>query len=382
MPVLDLNKRIGIQDLGKWDATSDSRLDIRVTRGASFEVGVDGVALGILHELRLKSVEIDLQITFDPVDDLGRPTDFFQSLTGLSMLFSSARISIVSDESSPKFAAPAARLWRYVVYCGGEIGDGQERLVVIRDPDYALPTHLQQGASAKFPFPDAFNQLLLRMSKSLADNLEFSGLPTDEAVVNFLYEAALNSHEHGRFTAEYAQLKTIPSTIRGFTLEKYRFNSRSELNSRTNLSPEVRQYFERAWPLGRAGASFLAATVADVGPGIQNTLSSISQSEDDWDRLERAFLPGVTRKPAGVAKGLGEGLPNIVSSAQRLNALLLVCSGGLLGQYNLLSKQEGPLRLSRIHESPNKRGGTSLTLVWPVLLGRSDQGELFGSSQA
>ncbi|HUR42191.1 MAG TPA: hypothetical protein VM240_13585 [Verrucomicrobiae bacterium] len=373
MSEISLNQHVSLADLAAWPLTDDE-VTFRLTRGATFDPGVEGVAVGLLRNSIRAGSSFHLKVAFRPIDEAGRPQGLLEGLLGVHLLLSASSVTIEGDSDDARRML-IERVWSYIKQNEGLVGDGKRQTVVFRDPDYSIPECLRESSSARFPYPNKFKTLLARMSRNLAWSAELSTLPAEESVATVLYEAALNAHEHARWDSDNG---TLPPAIRGIVLEKLHFNSRDELQRRTTLSPGLREYIARAWSEGARQVSFLAATVTDAGIGIQHTLPP-KGAESAWDRLNRAFKSGVTRKPIVPDKGLGEGLPSIAEAALRLRAYLSVSSAELNGFRDFTLEPPGAQdeMLVRHPIDIPKRVGTSLTVIWPVLEGRGSQGRLF-----
>jgi hypothetical protein len=377
MTEISLNQHIAIGDLSPWLSVKTPRVTFRLTKAASFDPGIEGVAIGVLRHLVLSGMSIHVKCAFRPVDDHGRPQGILDGLFGVHLLFAARTAIIEGDEREDVRATIVQNIWKYVRANQGDIGDGRKRSIIFRDPDYSIPECLRESVAARFPLPNKFNSLLTKMSRHIAGTAgELSDLPAEEAVASFLYEAALNAHEHARRVSDEAAAP--PTVIRGVILEKLFFNSQNELHRRGSLSTDLREYLVRVWSSGPTHMSFLSATVADLGPGIQNTLTALP-GESSWERLNRAFRSGVTSKPEVPDRGLGEGLTHILDAALRLKAYLIVTSAELVGIRDCScadAVREGQfLRASACDWT--KSVGTSLTVIWPVRSGRGSQGQLF-----
>jgi hypothetical protein len=160
--------------------------------------------------------------------------------------------------------------------------------------------------------------------------------------------------------------------VRGILFDRVTVASSSELEARRDLVPFQREYLRQIGAGGRWPLVIFAFTVADLGSGIQHTLPALP-GEDTWERLNRAFLAGVTRKQPGITVETGRGLSKLHESAARLRALLFVRSAELSG-YTDFSSSAGQLERLAL---PFGTIGTSLTLMWPATRTGGDQGVLF-----
>ncbi|OGQ59900.1 MAG: hypothetical protein A3J24_11140 [Deltaproteobacteria bacterium RIFCSPLOWO2_02_FULL_53_8] len=189
---------------------------------------------------------------------------------------------------------------------------------------------------------------------------------TEEALNTVLYETVRNSHEHAR--------RDYPS-FRGVVFRKLIFSNVEDLEGRSSLPTELKGYIRRIWKsFPQHKHMFASFAIADVGPGIHNTLPS-KAGEAAWSRLNRAFNPGESRKPSG-ALSSGEGLPGVISAARRLGAFLFVQSAELAG-YRDFTLAEGEETLSPLVEGVPNTLGTSITILWPMFEDDIDQPSLF-----
>lgn len=358
----------GLSELAKWHAAKDRNLKFDVSLKSSFGLAVEGMALGLLSELQ-RSSTIDVECTFDVLGaNSADQLRVFDGLFGLALVLAARTVRTPSSANARD--GILGFLWQRVQKNYGVLGDGKRRSLVSRDPEAPIPMCLRE--SSLFPKRDRFGAILHQKAISLgASDRHRSYSRSEEDAITFIYEATRNSWEHARFDAEGG---AIPG-IRGVLIDRLSFVSNQDLLSRRDLSELQRDYFQRQWRDFGSSRIATAYTVADLGLGIHRTLRPATPQETDWERLERAFRPGESRKPQGTDVESGMGLWKLYAAATRLKALLFVKSGGLLGYVDFSRQQNGTIPKISPWTEVESLGdvGTSLTLIWP----RVDQEQLF-----
>lgn len=357
-----------LDDLAQWCKPKGQNLKFEVSRKSSFGLAAEGIALGLLSELRTTS-SIDVECNFEVTDaEPEAQLRIFDGLFGLALVTAAKTIKTPSlPNSRTEFLS---FLWQRLREGQGALGDGKRKSLVSRDPEEPIPACLHEGSD--FPKRDRFSSILHEKASSLgATDKRRTYTASEEDAITFIYEAARNSWEHGRYDVNGVAV----SGIRGVLIERLSFASRQDLRTRRDLSELQRDYFERQWKDFGSLRLATAYTVADLGPGIHRTLRPATPEESDWARLERAFRPGESRKPKGSDVESGMGLWKLYAAAIRLKALLFIKSGSLLAYVDFSSvKNETMPKLSPWKEVDHLGCvGTSLTLIWP----RVDQERLF-----
>ena len=350
-----------LNDVAKWTATDPSdEIELKITATSGFAPTVEGVALGALQQLAQRA-ELTTACSVDPT----KVPKLFESLFGLSLALITRTIAV--PEGTDQKTATADRLWRAVLQARGQIGTGNHVSMVFRDPDYWMPQCLR-SPEGQFPKRDLFRSELAKTAGGMGLKGSFSN--SEEDVITFLYEATQNSHDHGRVGADGRAV----AGVRGVLLDRVTVNSLTELESRRDLSAFQRSYMRRAISESSGPLIFFAFTVTDLGPGIHNTLPA-KPDESNWDRLNRAFSAGESRKQRGVGLEAGQGLAKLHGSARRLGALLFVKSSDLSGHIDFSIDRED----YHLAENNMRLGsiGTSLTLMWPASKTGGDQASLF-----
>jgi hypothetical protein len=356
-----LSEFTSLDDVAEWTATDPpDEIELKITATSGFAPTVEGVALGALQQLAQRAA-LTTECSVDPA----KAPKLFESLFGLSLALTSRAITAL--EGKDQKTATADRLWRAVLQARGQIGTGNHVSIVFRDPDYWMPQCLR-SPEGLFPKRDLFRSALAKAAAGMGFQRSFSN--TEEDVITFLYEATQNSHYHGRVGADGRAV----AGVRGVLLDRVTINSQAELESRRDLSAFQRSYIRKAISASSGPSIFFAFTVADLGPGIHNTLPA-APDESNWDRLIRAFSAGESRKQRGVGLEAGQGLAKLHGSARRLGALLFVKSADLSGHIDFSIDCEN----YRMVQSDKRLGpiGTSLTLMWPANRTGGDQASLF-----
>lgn len=326
MTTIQVQERTALDDVLAWRLSSCETL--RLTKRSSFEPGAQGLALATLATLKPSASSVLLECEFDEPTDLAQlEATAFASAFGFAIVRLVRRIHFFGKPASEGFKPLLSALYKTH---GGILGSGSTRSVVCPDPVFSLPPVLGQAGRIPspefFPPPSSFTLLL----NSLVETMGFRRLlaSTEESsVVSFVYEALRNSWEHGLSIDSARRARSTRALI----AEKIVLQ-RGDLANR-HLSKELKEYLGRITEANRGdlGLGVICLTVADQGDGIQTTLPPKSgmPGETAIQRLARAFLPGESRKPAGVVKR-GLGLPSVVSAAHHLQAYIRITSGNLV----------------------------------------------------
>jgi hypothetical protein len=363
---INLKRETTLSDVAGWLRDGAAEMTFIVWPNSDFTTAVEGVALTVLRELWASGRVIHVDCRFGVeaavrVQDLG----LFDGLFGLCLAVVAKTIrSASSDQVRP---ALLQRLWDRVRQGRGCIGHGKRLAIVSRDPDVPVPAILRTG-STHFPQRAHFAPVL----QGVAHDMGFGNFglrkrtiltADEEAALTFLYETARNSHEHGRHDRDDRAVHGIRGTI----IERLIFTSRGEVDARSTLPEWQRQYAARVWPRMERSKRIVAYTVVDLGSGIQNTLPPVVPEESPWDRLNRAFRDGETRKPKGTDVEAGVGLYKVAQAAMNLKALLVVKSGELLGFADFsVDRHAGSPFLEPWPEGLDVgHQCTSVTLMWP-----------------
>lgn len=369
--MIKLSQKTSMTDVLSWDLSKNVAFEI--SRSAGFEVGVQGVALSLLRNVcsngqpLLLDCEFEEPSTSESVDNTIFSTPFGYSLARLASEITFAKIT-----ASPKFKVLLASIYSQR---GGELGDGKQCSLVCVDPRFSLPPVLKKYADkdspSEFPAPSSFSTELRRMSTGMG----FSNLlnsTTETSLISYVYEIFRNALEHG--------VTGSPTrSTRALILEKIVLQG-TTLASR-QISNELRGYLNRISESGgsETGLGVMCITVADQGTGIQSTLPQAHDIETSEERFIRAFAVGESRKPKGlVSRGLG--LPNAVTAAHKLGAMIQITSGDLTCTHDFSTGDDKypVLDFSKICPLPSRKSlGTSISIYIPEYSINLDQHKLF-----
>lgn len=374
MTSIRVHERTSIDDVLEWRVAECDT--ISVSRRSSFEPGAQGLALAALASVRPGRDAPCLDCDFE---EPGTPDElestFFGSAVGFALprLISDVRFNRAS--ASTGFKRLLGELYKDR---RGILGSGRSKAVVCADPVFPVPPCLesQEAATDPLPSPSAFASLLNTEVEKMGFR-RMLGSTAESSIVSFVYEALRNSWEHGISLDAHRRARSTRALI----IEKIVLQT-ADLASR-QISPELKDYLTRVVEANRdeLGLGVICFSVADQGDGIQSTLPAKAENPNETlaERLARAFIPGESRKPDGVVKR-GLGLPNIVSAAHSLQALLRVTSGDLVASQDFsYGEDKYPhLRLGSIRQLPGQAPrGTCVSLFVPEFSLDLDQRSLF-----
>lgn len=377
MATVRIQERTSLEDVFAWRLDSGST--VRLTRRSGFEPGAQGLALAALSALTPGAHSVQLECEFDEPSTLEElEATIFSSAFGFAIARFARHIQFEKSAASSIFKPLLSRLYKAR---SGVLGAGSMRSVVCADPVFSLPPALSNpgGISSPdfFPPPSAFITLLNSIVHSMGFRRVLASAE-ESSVVSFVYEALRNSWEHGLSSDEARRSRSTRALI----AEKLVLQS-ADVSGR-HLSKELKEYLERIQEVsqGELGLGVICLTVADQGDGIQSTLPPKADSPDETasQRLARAFLPGESRKPAGIVKR-GLGLPSVVSAAHHLNSLIRVTSGSLaIAQDFSLGEHKYPqLDFHEVRQLPSGfHCGTAISIFVPEFSFDLDQTNLFG----
>jgi len=373
MTTIRIQERTALDDVTAWCLTSCDTL--RASRRSGFEPGAQGLALGSLAALGPRSNEILFECDFDePRNSDEIRATIFATAFGFALARLAKRIQFAGKPASAAFKPLLSTFYKS---SEGVLGIGTTRSVVCADPVFPLPPSLAPAGTIpspeSFPAPSAFASLLNGIVKDMGFRRLLAS-SEESGVVSFVYEALRNSWEHGLAADPIRRARSTRALI----VEKVVIQGSDLANRR--LSAELKAYLERVAEAnqGDLGLGIVCFTVADQGDGIQTTLPARAE-ESTEARLARAFLPGESRKPAGVVSR-GLGLPNVVSAAHRLQALIRITSGNLaIGQDFSTGENKYPrLDYQAVGRLPDGfTSGTCVSIFLPEFAFDLDQANLF-----
>lgn len=371
MATIRIQERTSVEDVIAWrTATCDI---FYMTRASGFEAGVHGLALAALASCTPATTSLTLICEFDEP----RTTDELQD-TLIGSAFGFALIRLVKKIQFSK-GTPASDNFKQLLgelfkSGSGEFGTGKSRYLICPDPIYPVPLALMEQGGAMnrdyFPSPSLFSYRLTQMVKAMGFKHLLSSTG-ESSIVSFVYETLMNSWEHGL----PAEKNRRARSTRALIVEKLVIQSK-EIDSRY-LSHQLKHYLKRIAE-NDISLGVICFTIADQGEGIQTTLPPVA-GETSPHRFARAFERGESRKARGlVARGLG--LPNVVTAAHNLQALVRITSGNLLLEQDFsLGENKYPvLNFEATKEIPNGfQCGTCLSIFLPEYGVNLDQGNLF-----
>lgn len=371
-----LTKSVTLEEIHDWTPDSVGDVIFQITRESAFSLLAEGVAIGKLHELWRSGTNLVVRTTFPiHVDTLFRRIPEVGGLGLLATAFGLAlasKASSVLDSSGREVSDSLfSALWATVHKVGGVLPAGAKQYVLFRDPDYSIPQCLREDGRRTFPRLGRFRSLLARLGSEITYGKGLGASHAEAQLVTFLYEAALNSDEHASGSSGAVQ------GIRGIIIEKTLYHRWAGLDDRPQVPDLIKPYIRRTWENTEGDLMFSSYTVADLGPGIHRTLPE-KANESSWDRLNRALLPGESRKPRGSGLSVGQGFTQILRAARDLRAFLFIRSAEMSGfkDFSRPAEQiESPL--SRFAESMHGCVGSSVSLLWPFPEISPDQMQLF-----
>jgi hypothetical protein len=330
------------------------------------------LALAALASMNLGAKAPTLACDFEePQSESTFDETLFASAFGTALSRLVQRIDFQGSTSSEGFKVLLASTYKARE---GIFGSGNSVAVVCPDHVFSVPPALVRlsAGTDEYPPPSAFQLLLSRLVQHMGFK-RLLGSSEEKSVIAFIYETLRNSLEHG-ITADPVRRRR---STRALIVEKLVLQG--DISQR-QISPDLKAYLERIVEYHRddLGLGVVCLTVADQGDGIQTTLPA-KVDESPAQRLARAFEPGESRKPAGiVSRGLG--LPSVVASAHKLQALVRITSGSLqvAQDFSLFYDKYPRLNFDSVRQLPEEtRRGTSVSIFFPELGFNIDQRPLF-----
>ena len=291
----------------------------------------------------------------DGVKQLGS----LRSLFGLCLAYDA--VSVVGKNGDDIKKDVLSALWKELQDQKGEFGDEEHRYVVFREPDTPIPACLGKTVPGKFPSRSSFGSFLSRSADAIGVTIRQS--PTEDQITTFLYEAARNSHEHGRLGPTNEGL----IGFRGIIGSRFLQSDLTESDGFPCVYVALREFERRLVRLGGKSTVLLAYTVTDFGRGIQHTLPAKATAETPEQRFIRAFRSGESRKARGTATSVGEGLDKVLSACRALGAFVFVHSAGLLAFADFSDSGDGSMEqvLQKSIQASTTDIGTAVTVIWP-----------------
>jgi hypothetical protein len=350
------------EDVAQWDCAVGDDVEFRIKRDSGFQLFTTGAAIAALQRVRSKAsiITISSEFSFSNRDinelTMAEWPSFFLTLGGIALLHAADRVIDVTGADFSRVAFDA--MWRQIILrTSGIIGDGKSQNLISREFDSPIPEAVRSSETNRIPSRTEFELVLGKLGAELGGGKKFFASVTEAAISSFLFEAFRNAIEHAQSDSE---------GIWGVWIEKVVLMAADEVSRRKQIPEFVRDFVERR--RRRYTEVWICVSVADYGFGIQRTLPPLAD-ESEWARLLRAFERDTSRKPKSGSPDRGQGLPNVVDAAGRLNACVFVNSTGIGALYD--SNSASPA-WSQIAVSPGLRG-TSISVLWPISKENPDQ---------
>jgi hypothetical protein len=372
MKTILLKKWTAVSEIAHWLDDDTHSIEFTITKSSSFCFLAEQFALSAIVHLRRLGCALSVRrgATYGSEEsELTNELPIFRTLFGIQLAYAANSIR----DASGKDVTTVTRklLWERILQNEGCIADGVTAVLVSREPDQPVPQCLLDAHTTSLPSQARFREVLDKLSglMGLKDVFQIGGLfeaiSSEAEISRILFEAFRNSYEHARESRDFQP----HVAIWGVCVEKFIFNSSNDVLSRRHLPDVAKKYLGAIWRRTKSkNLRALAVTAMDCGPGIQNTLPTTVQ-KDPWLRLNRAFEPGVSRKPQSSGLNRGEGLPNITDACTQLRALLVVRSSGLCGLRNFYRNptiHQSSTLLNRWYAQGGTAQGTAITVLWPI----------------
>lgn len=373
MTTLNISDYCDAEEVIAWDLAAVDT--VRLTRGAKFESGAQGIALAKLAGLQSKQLEIRCEFN-EPITSEEFESTVLGTPFGVSVIRHAHKLVFGQNKDTASNRFPAS-LTSFYKDRRGLLGKGQACALVCVDPAFRIAPRLMDFAkspSRSFPVePSGFTALLKTMT-SLLGFKSFLSSTTEASLNSFLYECFVNSQEHGISSASYIG----HHSVRALIVEKVVID-KAGLSPR--ISDDLRAYIERSSEAAgnKLGLGVVCLTVSDQGDGIQATLPGKGTSENEEERFARAFRPGESRKAQGSVKR-GLGLDSVLSAAHQMKARISIQSGALryVQDFSFGEQKYPHIDTSAIVKiEPASQCGTSISIWVPEYEEGLDQPDLF-----
>lgn len=369
--VIRIAERTSVSEVLGWTLSDDT--EFVLFKSSSFLPGAQGIAVATLRTLGMSSSKLTLTCEFQEPGTASEAEDYlFGTPFGFSLVRLATTINFLPG-IVPKGGNFKRLMGRLYVDERGCLGVGKQTSLISVDPRFPFPPVLKEDVQAgdvEFPAPSKFLSVLAEMAASIGFSRALTSA-VESPLIDYIYEIARNSWEHGIPTACAPNAST-----RAVILEKIVIQENDQFGRYPDY---LQEYLLRVKEeMGaQLGVGVLCVTVVDQGIGIQTTLPA-KEGESDASRLERAFGDGESRKPKGsISRGMG--LSKALSAAFKLRAMLQICSDGLLGMQDFSTGEDKypgiNLEVSRI--ANDLYFGTSISLFVPEFSGSLDQPSLF-----
>ena len=365
MAQIRIEENSGFEDVCAWATNGVKKITFELLKKSSFQIFVEGVAVGLLRELVCKGVSINIKFYKNP-DLVGlnmaQLHPILMSIFGLELLRVTEKIYNQDGVEWDVRRQLGERIWRSVLENRGVLGDGRRAYIISRH-DYAVPKCIRQSEySVEFPRYDYFKSSFSRLLVGLRGYSHKIG-KHEAILIEWLHHIAENALEHGSKTSE-GEIEGF----RGISIGKIHFSREHQHVNVRGLPEFVRDYLDNIlrsgrWPLKRITLNY--ASVIDLGEGLHNTVSGMD-SLSDCERLKYVFKDGVTRKTDLMNEKSGYGLGQALIAAKALDAYMHIVSERLEVHVNFFGRGEQKTLRELLHCAPidcNKKG-SSVSILW------------------
>ncbi len=379
--IINIGPKTSIDLISKnWIADDNDELVFVVSKASSFALFAEGVALGYLQEflisgkrltikfhksskkISLSSLQDDSVNSYINIVNLNIP-EILCGIFGLQLIYKSSGIyEAFSDVDDPVRARGyiGSIIWKVVQNNKGQLGDGKSRYLICRH-DYRVPAVLRGRDALTFPASDVFRSKISPVIGSIGDE-KISSVDAKTLVGSWIYHIAENAFEHGSVDAN----DNLLNGYSGILIQKIATPNKAAIDKREDLDDESKKYLHNLYQNhGFKNTNTLTVlTVMDCGRGIHNTLPEKYKSFSDEERLEYAFMRGVTRHKIGEGRS-GYGLFDSIRAARKLNALLVVCSANIYSVKSFEDLSGDTVYFRNKVKFLSKYTGSSLSIIWP-----------------
>lgn len=364
MVQIRIRENSGLKDVCAWNSTEEAEITFELLMISSFQLFVEGIALGLLRELVRKGVSINVKFYKNPEleePDLSGLHPVLLSIFGLELLRVAKTIYNEDGDEWDVRGQLGELIWRSVLVNKGILGDGRRAYIISRH-DYTVPKCMRQSEySVDFPRYDYFKSSFSRLLLGLRGYANIIG-KHESTLIEWLHHIAENAYEHGSQSSE-GEIEGF----RGIALGKIHFSREHQHVRARGLPGFVRNHLDALiksgrWPAKRITLNY--ASVIDLGEGLHNTVK-INRDLSDCERLKYVFEDGVTRKTDLMDEKSGYGLGQALIAAKAIDAYMHIVSGGLEAHICLSHTEEPTLRkLIQCTSTNCHKQGSSVSIFW------------------
>ncbi len=375
-------ENISIHEIARnWNVKPNGEVVFEIFHLSSFQLFAEGVALGKLRDFELSGVQIRIELFQNPllngvfpptpppkekkkyVIDDNRLPPLLSTIFGLELLNIAKSAYDRGDAAEEDLRADLGRhIWERAKKNNGCLSTANA-IHLISWRGSAVAEALSTPNSPKFPSLETFQAKLGPYISTLRGNT-LSTSEAEEKLIEWIFHAAENSFDH----ASKFEDKPIRG-FRGIILQKIIFYSLKDLQGRKDLPDFAMNYItERVEDRDVSRHRVVnVASVVDLGVGIHTTVPSPG-AKSDLDRLQYAFIDGVTRKDKKENEKAGYGLGQLADAAKWLKAFIYIISGSMSAYYDYSDEEEmrlpdQGLALTQL-EKIEKSSGSVVSLIW------------------